>query len=99
MRRARPEQARKAQRGSNPMRADNPILRYSESLFVHQPFRTLKGIAGGYIAYPIAESREKRSVRPKIEELRQYYARPMPERRAIALERLGDILDFAGAQV
>jgi phenylacetate-CoA ligase len=99
MRRAQPEQARKAQRGSNPMRADNPILRYSESLFVHQPFRALKGIAGGYIAYPIAESREKRSVRPKIEELRHYYARPMPERRAIALERLGNILDFAGAQV
>jgi phenylacetate-CoA ligase len=81
------------------MRADHPFLRYSESLFVHQPFRVLKGIAGGYVAYPIAESREKRAVRPKVAELRRHYRLPMPERRRIALDRLVAMLEFAGAQV
>jgi phenylacetate-CoA ligase len=81
------------------MRANHPFLRYSESLLVKQPFRTLKGFAGGYIAYPIAESKEKRSVRPKIAELRQHYQLPVPERRRIAVERLAGMLEFAGAQV
>ncbi|KVC82125.1 CoF synthetase [Burkholderia ubonensis] len=81
------------------MRSDHPFLRYSASLLQHQPFRSLKGIAGGYIAYPIAERREKRSVRPKIEELRRHYRLPMPERRRIAIDRLADTLAFAGANV
>jgi phenylacetate-CoA ligase len=81
------------------MRANHPFLRYSESLFVRQPLRTLKGFAGGYIAYPIAESREKRSVRPKIEELRRHYRLPVSQRRRIALERLAQMLEFAKAQV
>ncbi|MBN3808183.1 MULTISPECIES: phenylacetate--CoA ligase family protein [Paraburkholderia] len=81
------------------MRADHPFLHYSESVFVRQPFRTLKGIAGGYIAYPIAESREKRSVRPKIDELRRHYRLEMAQRRAIAHDRLVKMLEFAGARV
>lgn len=81
------------------MRADHPFLRYSESVFVHQPFRTLKGLAGGYIAYPIAESREKRQVRPKIDELRRHYQMSMVQRRRIALDRLTGTLEFAGANV
>ncbi|AMU15705.1 phenylacetate--CoA ligase family protein [Burkholderia cenocepacia] len=81
------------------MRADHPFLRHSGALFGRQPFRTLKGFAGGYIAYPIAESREKRSVRPKIAELRQYYGLPLEARRRIAIDRLVDTLEFAGASV
>ncbi|OJA26966.1 phenylacetate--CoA ligase family protein [Burkholderia ubonensis] len=81
------------------MRADHPFLRHAEALFVRQPFRTLKGLAGGYIAYPIAENREKRSVRPKIAELQRYYALPLQERRRIATDRLVDTLKFAGSRV
>ncbi|MEX3854216.1 phenylacetate--CoA ligase family protein [Paraburkholderia sp. BR10923] len=81
------------------MRANHPFLRYSESLLVRQPFRTLKGFVGGYIAYPIAENAEKRNVRPKIRELHEHYSLPMPHRRRIALERLVATLEFAGAKV
>jgi phenylacetate-CoA ligase len=81
------------------MRADHPFVRYGESLFLHQPFRLLKGVAGAYVAYPIAESREQRSVRPKVAELRAHYRLPMEQRRRIALDRLSNILQFAGAQV
>ncbi|MGI4860812.1 MAG: phenylacetate--CoA ligase family protein [Janthinobacterium lividum] len=81
------------------MRADHPFLRYGETLFARHPFRLLKGAASGYLAYPIAERREKRVVRPKVEELKRHYALPMPQRRRIALERLTHILQFAGTQV
>ncbi|MPW04346.1 phenylacetate--CoA ligase family protein [Paraburkholderia sp. CNPSo 3155] len=81
------------------MRADHPLVRYGESLFLHQPFRLLKGVAGAYVAYPIAESREQRSVRPKIAELRRHYQLPFEARRRIALERLTSILQFAGEHV
>ncbi|MCA8101668.1 phenylacetate--CoA ligase family protein [Burkholderia contaminans] len=81
------------------MKADHPFLRYSESLFVRQPLRALKGLAAGYIAYPIAESREQRIVRPKIDALRRHYRLPAAERRRIALDRLVDILQFAGTHV
>jgi phenylacetate-CoA ligase len=81
------------------MRADHPFLRRSESIFVREPFRTVKGLAAGYIAYPIAESSEKRSVRPKIAELRSHYLLSVPNRRRIALDRLAAILEFAGDKV
>lgn len=81
------------------MRADHPLVRYGRSLFLHQPFRLLKGMAGAYVAYPIAESREQRSVRPKVAELRRYYEQPFAQRRKIALDRLVSILQFAGEHV
>jgi len=81
------------------MRADHPLLRYGELVFARQPLRTLKGVVGGYIGYPIAERRERRSVTPKVAELRRHYAQPMAERRRIAQRRLGDILTFAGTHV
>lgn len=81
------------------MRTDHLILRCGEYLFAKQPLRTIKGVVGGYVAYPIAERSEARKVRPKLGELRQYYRRPMAERRAIAIERLVSILEFAGANV
>ncbi|TDA45376.1 phenylacetate--CoA ligase family protein [Burkholderia pyrrocinia] len=81
------------------MRSDHPLIRYGGSLFRHQPFRFLKGAAGAYIAYPIAESREKRNVRPKVAELHRHYALPVEQRRRIALARLVQILQFAGEHV
>ncbi|MCX4157469.1 MULTISPECIES: phenylacetate--CoA ligase family protein [Paraburkholderia] len=81
------------------MRADHPFLRYSELLFARQPLRALKGVASGYVAYPIAERQETRVVRPKIDELRTYYKLPLAERRRIASERLATMLEFAGANV
>ncbi|AOJ11797.1 phenylacetate--CoA ligase family protein [Burkholderia mayonis] len=81
------------------MRADHPFLRYSESLFVRQPLRTFKGLVAGYIAYPVAESREQRVVRPKIDALRRHYRLPLADRRRITLDRLVDILQFAGTNV
>jgi phenylacetate-CoA ligase len=81
------------------MRADHPFVRCGESLFLHQPFRLLKGMLGAYVAYPIAESREQRNVRPKVAELRSYYRQPFAQRREIALTRLTEILQFAGEHV
>ncbi|MGY6251902.1 phenylacetate--CoA ligase family protein [Paraburkholderia caledonica] len=81
------------------MRADHPFLRYGEMLFAKQPLRALKGVAGGYVAYPIAERRENRTVRPKVDELRRYYRLPLAERRRIAQDRLANMLEFAGANV
>jgi len=81
------------------MRADHPLIRYGGTLFWHQPFRLMKGLAGAYVAYPIAESREKRNVRPKVAELRHHYRLPMIERRRLALERLSHMLQFAGEHV
>lgn len=86
-------------KGMYNMRADHPLVRYGESLFLHQPFRLLKGVAGAYLAYPIAESREQRNVRPKVAELRSHYRLPFAQRRKIALERLTGILQFAGEHV
>jgi phenylacetate-CoA ligase len=81
------------------MQADHPFLRYSETVLAYQPLRLLKGVVGGYVAYPIAESREKRIVRPKIAELRSHYTLPMAERRRIAVNRLTQILQFSAVHV
>ncbi|MBU9355011.1 phenylacetate--CoA ligase family protein [Burkholderia multivorans] len=81
------------------MRSDHPLIRYGGSLFRYQPFRFLKGAAGAYLAYPIAEIREKRNVRSKVAELRRHYALPVEQRRRIALGRLVQILQFAGQHV
>ncbi|MFC4708920.1 phenylacetate--CoA ligase family protein [Paraburkholderia caffeinitolerans] len=81
------------------MRADHPLLRCGTRAMSYQPFRTLKGVVGGYIGYPIAERREQRSVTPKVHELERHYALPMAQRRQIALRRLSEILQLAGAKV
>ncbi|MCA7085498.1 phenylacetate--CoA ligase family protein [Cupriavidus sp. DB3] len=81
------------------MRADHPLLRCGATLLAYQPFRLMHGIAGGYVAYPIAERAEKRSVSPKVSELCAHYALPMAERRRIAMDRLTETLQFAGTEV
>lgn len=81
------------------IRSNHPILKFGEITFTYQPFRTLKGLASAYIAYPIAESREKRSVRPKLVELRQHYKLPFDQRLQIARNRLADTMIFAQQSV
>ncbi|WP_432257921.1 phenylacetate--CoA ligase family protein [Cupriavidus sp. TMH.W2] len=81
------------------MRADHPLLQYGETFFAQQPLRLVKGIVGGYIAYPIAHRMERRNVTAKVAELRHHYKLPFPQRRAIAFQRLRDILRFAGSTV
>lgn len=79
--------------------ADHPILRAGEIAFSYQPLRLIKGLVSANIAYPYAEKREQRSIRPKLDELRQFYRLNKVQRRAIATNRLADALQFAGASV
>jgi len=81
------------------IRASHPVLRWGEYLFAKQPMRIAKGLASAYIAYPIAESREQRSIRPKLAELRRYYRHSLNERLDFARNRLADTLAFAGVEV
>lgn len=75
------------------------MLQYGEAILSYQPFRLVKGMVGGYVAYPIAHRMEKRNVAAAVAELQQFYSLPFARRRAIALGRLQDILRFAGANV
>lgn len=70
-----------------------------EHLFARHPLRIIKGAASAYVAYPIAEKKEDRAVRPKLIELRQHYTLPMSQRRDIALDRLANTLAFAKDKV
>lgn len=81
------------------IRADHPILKFGEILFAYQPFQTLKGLVSAYIAYPIAESRENRNIRPKLAELRRHYRLHFEQRLQIARNRLADTLIFAQQSV
>lgn len=81
------------------IRSSHPMLRIGEYAFARHPLRLLKGVVSAYVAYPIAESREKRNIRPKLTELRQHYRKPLTERMEIARKALADTLAFAGVQV
>ncbi|MDR3213583.1 MAG: hypothetical protein LBT71_06680 [Azoarcus sp.] len=70
-----------------------------EAIFAQQPFRLLKGCLSAYIAYPVAERREKRVIRPKLNELRRHYKLPFEKRLSIAREKLYQTLVFAGQSV
>ena len=71
----------------------------SSSYLLRLPLSFLKGVAGAYLAYPLAEYLEKRSIRPKIAQLQQHYSLPFATRRRIALDRLAEILEFSGQAV
>ena len=60
---------------------------------------TVRGIAGAYIAYPIAEKIEKREITVKVDELRKYYTIPYEQRKVMALDKLVKTLEFAGRTV
>ncbi|MCX7278515.1 MAG: phenylacetate--CoA ligase family protein [Burkholderiales bacterium] len=81
------------------MRADHPVLRAGAIAFSYQPLKLLKGLFSANIAYPYAEKREQREVRPKLEELRRFYSLDKAQRRSIATNRLADALGFAGTSV
>lgn len=59
----------------------------------------IKSLLSAYIAYPIAERVEGRSIRPKLGELRSHYRRDFAERKETALKQLESILRFAGETV
>lgn len=81
------------------IRADHPVLRFGEIAFACQPLRLIKGLVSAYIAYPEAERREQRRIRPKLAELRRYYRLSFEQRLAIARNRLADTLQFAQQSV
>lgn len=55
----------------------------------------IRGYAGAYIAYPIAEIVEKRNISSKIDELRKYYKLPFEQRKVYATDKLIQTLNFA----
>lgn len=67
----------------------------TESLCARQPLRSIKGLMGAYIAYPLAQHLEKRCVLPKRDALRKYYQLPFAARVNICQNQLADILSFA----
>jgi phenylacetate-CoA ligase len=79
--------------------ADHPILRAGEIAFSYQPLRMFKGLVSAHVAYPYAEKREQRQISPKLHELRHFYSLRQPERRSVVLNRLADMLAFAGGAV
>lgn len=79
--------------------ANHPALLASERLFAVPPFSLVKGLISAYIAYPIAEHKERRNVRAKVNELRRHYRNQFPLRLAKARESLAETLRFAGQHV
>lgn len=59
----------------------------------------LKGRASALVFYPAAERLLNRDVRSKIRELRSHYALPFARRKRQAVEKLADMLEFAGEHV
>ena len=77
------------------MNIDHPLLRLIERLTAWQPLRLIKGITSAYIAYPIAQKKEKREVTTKLNELRKHYKYSIEERKKIAHNNLVNILEYA----
>ena len=65
----------------------------------NNPFSYVRGWLSALIAYPVAERLEKRDIRSKRAELRDFYKRDYTERQRIALDRLANVLSFAGDRV
>jgi phenylacetate-CoA ligase len=62
------------------------------------PLSLLRSL-GAYLAYPVAESLERRTVSPKLDELRRYYRKDRESRSALQRQRLREMLEFAVAEV
>lgn len=60
---------------------------------------TIRGVAGAYIAYPLAEKLEQRDITSKVSELRKYYCLPYAQRKVLMLEKLVKTLSFAKTAV
>jgi len=61
--------------------------------------KSLRGIAGAYIAYPLAESFEKRNISSKVKELEKYYQTSFKSRKIHAHHQLVEILNFSNRNV
>ncbi len=59
------------------------------------PISTLAGLASAYIAYPLAEWIEKRSIRPKLREMQLFYSLSNKEQEEIVRKRLINTVEFA----
>lgn len=81
------------------IRANHPVLHAGEAAFARQPLRLLKGLVSAYLAYPVAERRERRIVRPKLAELQHHYRQSFEQRLVVAQNRLADTLLFAQQHV
>jgi phenylacetate-CoA ligase len=75
--------------------ADHHIFRLGEIAFAYQPLRILKGLAGAYVAHPVAERREQRKITSKLNGLRRYYCLSFDQRLDVAKRRLVNTLEFA----
>jgi phenylacetate-CoA ligase len=63
------------------------------------PISTIAGLISAYIAYPVAEWKEKRSIRPKLREIQRFYRLSNKEREEIARKRLIKTIEFASYEV
>lgn len=59
----------------------------------------IRGYAGAYLAYPIAEKFEKRNISSKVDELKRYYRLPFEQRKIYATDKLIETLNFAKVAV
>lgn len=64
-----------------------------------RPIQYAKGWFSALFVYPIAERAEKRDIRSKRQELRQYYKLDFTKRKSIMKQRLSSVVEFAGANV
>jgi len=81
------------------MNIDLPRLEASRTGGRRPPMQLAKGLFSAFVAYPLAEQAEKRSVRPRLQELRRHYGMTWERRRQSAEAGLADIVEFAGAEV
>lgn len=59
----------------------------------------VKGYAGAYIAYPLAEVVEKRNITTKVNEFKKYYGLPFEQRKVYIKDKLIQTLSFAKTSV
>lgn len=59
----------------------------------------IKGYAGAYLAYPIAEKIEKRNISSKVGEFKRYYKIPFEQRKVYMRDKLIETLNFAKVSV
>jgi len=81
------------------LRASHPLLKFGELALNYQPLRFFKAVISAYVAYPLAEHFERRVIRPKLVQLRQYYQLALDQRMMVAKEALAETLHHAGQEV
>ena len=72
---------------------------FLQSILSEHPINPCVRLLGGHLGYSVAESLEKRSITPKLAELRRRYRLPFSERYRLAQQQLTDFVVFAGQSV